>query len=249
MNLRKILYTLFAIEAAGCANANENFPVETFTTDSGKEVNITLIRHASLAIDYNGYVIYVDPVRNPGDITVDYTTMPKADFILITHEHGDHLDAEAINTLSKPDTKLLLNKTSQEKIGKGDFIGNNESYTLPNGMIIESVAAYNTTPGREKFHPKGNGNGYILNIDGLRIYLAGDTEDIPEMKEINDIDVAFLPVNQPYTMTVDQAFIAARMVSPKVLIPYHFGNTPRVELKEKLDNEGSGMDVRIRPMQ
>ena len=230
-------------------NAASTFPVETLTTESGKAINITLFKHASLAIKYDGTEIYIDPVTKIGNLAIDYSTMPKADFILITHEHGDHLDASAIAELKKADTRVILNGKSEEQLGYGESIANNESITLRPSITLESVPAYNTTPGREKFHPKGNGNGYILDIDGTRIYIAGDTEDIPEMVKFKDIDLAFLPVNQPYTMTVDQAEKAALAIKPGILIPYHFGATPIEELKKRLDANNSGIDVRIRPME
>ena len=114
-------------------------------------------------------------------------------------------------------------------------------------MTIEAVPAYNTTPGREKYHPRHRDNGYILTLGGTRIYISGDTEDIPELADLKDIDIAFLPVNQPYTMTVQQAVHAAEMFSPKILYPYHYGDTKVEEIKEKLKN--SNIDVRIREMQ
>lgn len=230
-------------------NAQTHYPVKTLTTKDGKKINITLFKHASLAIEYDGLEIYVDPVTKVGDTEIDYTAMPKADYILVTHEHWDHLDPKAIEELSKPATKIILNATSEKQLGKGEIMGNNQEMNLADGIKLESVAAYNITPGREKFHPKGNGNGYILNIDGDRIYIAGDTEDIPEMADIKNIDVAFLPVNQPYTMTIDQAEKAALTIKPKILIPYHYSDTPIEELKERLDKDNSGIDVEIYPME
>jgi L-ascorbate metabolism protein UlaG (beta-lactamase superfamily) len=109
---------------------------------------------------------------------------------------------------------------------------------------VEAVPAYNTTPGREQYHPKGRDNGYILTLDGLRIYIAGDTEDIPEMQQIKDIDVAFLPCNQPFTMTIDQLVSAAKTIKPKVLYPYHYSETPVTQIVMKL--YGSNTKVRIR---
>ena len=231
------------------AQAQVSYPVETLTGKDGKPINITLFKHASLAIEYDGLEIYVDPVTKVGNTQIDYSSMPKADYILITHEHGDHLDPNAIAELSKPSTQIILNATSEKQIGKGEIIGNNQSMDLKDGIKLESVPAYNTTPGREKFHPKGNGNGYILNIDGERIYIAGDTEDIPEMGDIKNIDLAFLPVNQPYTMTIDQAEKAALTIKPKILIPYHFSNTPIEQLKQRLVKDNSGIDVKIYPME
>lgn len=231
-------------------NAQQNtYPVEKLTGKDGKPIEITLFKHASLAISYDGLEIYVDPVTKVGDTHINYSSMPKADYILITHEHWDHLDPLAIEELTKSNTKIILNATAEKQLGKGIIMANNETKNLADGIILESVPAYNTTPGREKFHPKGNGNGYILNIDGERIYIAGDTEDIPEMADFKNIDLAFLPVNQPYTMTIDQAEHAAMMIKPKILIPYHYSDTPIQQLKNKLDNDKSGIEVKIYPME
>jgi len=221
------------------------YEVERFKTDSGKSVYITLIKHGSLEIRHEGVSIQVDPVGEYGKPTDYAADFPKADVILVTHEHGDHLDADAISALTGDLTVLLLNQTSRDKIDKGEVVGNGDFRTLAEGIaLLDVVPAYNTTPGREKFHPKGNGNGYVLTIDGLRIYVAGDTEDIPEMADLKDIDVAFLPVNQPYTMTVDQCVSAARIIKPKVLIPYHFSQTDLSSLPDLLP----GIDVRLRQM-
>ncbi len=221
------------------------YEVERFFTDSGLPVDITLIKHGTLAIACDGKTIQIDPVANYGKETDYATEFPKADFILITHEHGDHLDAEAITALSDEETWVLLNPASRDKLGYGDAVTNGEQRRLSENILLEAVPAYNTTPGRENFHPKGNGNGYVLTIDGLRIYIAGDTEDIPEMADLADIDVAFLPVNQPYTMTVEQCVNAAQALRPRVLIPYHFGKTDLSALPESLPS----IDVRLREMQ
>ena len=221
------------------------YEVERFATASGAPVDIILIKHGSLALSYDGISIQVDPVAELGKSTDYAKEFPKADVILVTHEHGDHLEDATIATMTGDNTVLLLNQTSRDKIGRGEVIGNGETRTLCDGKIkLEAVPAYNTTPGRENFHPKGNGNGYVLTIDGLRIYIAGDTEDIPEMADLKDIDVAFLPVNQPYTMTVDQCVSAAKAFSPKVLIPYHFSQTDITTIPGRLP----GIDVRLRDM-
>lgn len=221
------------------------YEVERFWTASGEPVEITLIKHGSLEIGYKGLSIQVDPVAGYGKNTDYAAEFPKADVILITHEHGDHLEDATIATLTGPGTILLLNQTSRERIGRGEVICNGESRELPGGIMLEAVPAYNTTPGREMFHPRGNGNGYVLSIDGLRIYVAGDTEDVPEMASLADIDVAFLPVNQPYTMTPEQCIAAARVIGPKVLIPYHFSKTDITGIPAALP----GIDVRLRQMQ
>ncbi len=221
------------------------YEVERFRTKGGEPVDITLIKHGSLAIYYKGVSIQVDPVAGLGKPTDYSAEFPSADVILVTHEHQDHLDAGAIEALSGDETRIILNNTSREKLGRGEPMANGERKVLPGDIILEAVPAYNTTPGREKFHPVGNGNGYILTIDGFRIYIAGDTEDIPEMDGFGNIDVAFLPVNQPYTMTVDQCVRATVMIKPKVLIPYHFGQTDISGLPGLLP----GTEVRIRQMQ
>lgn len=219
---------------------------DTFRTRSGKEVKITCIKHGTLMMEYDGLYIYIDPViRQPP--RTDFGTWPKADFIVVTHEHADHLDPQAVETLSKPDTRIILNKNSEEKLGKGTVMKNGDKLALTDDMEIEAVPAYNTTKEHLQYHPRGRDNGYVFTIDGLRIYIAGDTEDIPEMKEIKNIDIAFLPCNQPYTMTPEQLANAARMIRPKVLYPYHYGDTPVDRMKKQL--EGTTPDVRIRNMQ
>lgn len=221
------------------------YEVERFRTSDGQPVDITLIKHGSLEIRYNGLSIQVDPVGEYGKHTDYASEFPKSDVILVTHEHPDHLDSDAISALTGDNTRIILNQTSRDRLGKGEVIANGESMKLPEKIRLDAVPAYNTTPGREKFHPKGNGNGYVLSIAGLRIYVAGDTEDIPEMASLKDIDVAFLPVNQPYTMTPDQCVRAARAIGPKVLIPYHFSQTDLSGIPARLP----GIDVRLRQMQ
>ena len=220
-----------------------DFEKDSFKTASNKEVAITFIKHGSLMLSFEGLHIQVDPVT----MFADYSTFPKADFILATHEHSDHLDAKAIDAVTKENTRLILNPSSRNILGRGEAIRNGESLQLTDAISLDAVPAYNTTPGREQYHPRYRDNGYILTIDGLRIYIAGDTEDIPEMKDLKKIDIAFLPVNQPYTMTVEQAVRAAKMFSPKVLYPYHFSGTDVKPIKTQLEN--SGIDVRIRKME
>lgn len=213
------------------------YEVELFQTEGGSLVALCLIKHGSLEIEYDGLSIQVDPVGDYGKKTDYAKEFPKADVILVTHEHPDHLEDSTIKVLEGDNTLLILNKTSADRIGRGEVIANGQSRELPHGIMLEAVPAYNTTPGREMFHPKGNGNGYVLTIDGLRIYIAGDTEDVPEMADLKDIDIAFLPVNQPYTMTPEQCANAAKMFTPKVLIPYHFGKTDFSGLQEMIPDQ------------
>jgi len=213
------------------------YEVDTFTTKSGKTVKIHALVHASMRIEYDGKEIEIDPVTKLGDKVINYAAMPKADYIFITHEHFDHLDTAAIKLLTDDNTQLVTNQRCAEMLGYGTVMANGD-------VTIEAIPAYNTTEGHLQFHPKGRDNGFILTLDGLRIYIAGDTEDIPEMADIKDIDVAFLPCNQPYTMTVDQLVNAAHIVKPRVLFPYHYGQTDVSGIPSLL--KADGIEVRIR---
>ena len=228
-------------EGLPVTNGSDDF----FTTPGGKKVEIQPLIHASLRIVYDGREIEVDPVGKLGDRTTDYSKFPKADIILVTHEHHDHLDPEAIKTLSKADTIVIANPNSAEILGFGKVMKNGDTVSLPDNITIEAVPAYNVSPDRLQFHPKGRDNGYVISLDGLRIYVAGDTEVIPEMSHLKDIDIAFLPCNLPYTMTPDQLIEAAKIIRPKVLYPYHFGTTDLSAVPAAL--APLGIDVRLRP--
>jgi len=228
------------------SSADGKYEVESFQAPNGKNIDITLIKHGSLEIRYSGLSFQIDPVTDLGGKTTDYASeFPKADFILLTHEHGDHLDKAAIKALSDKSTRVIANARCVEMLGGGTALANGDSLPLADDITLEAVPAYNTTQGHLKFHPKGRDNGYILTLGGLRIYIAGDTEVIPEMASIKDIDIAFLPVNQPYTMTVEQCAEAAKLISPKVLIPYHFSQTDLSGLPAMLP----GIKVLLRQMQ
>jgi L-ascorbate metabolism protein UlaG (beta-lactamase superfamily) len=229
---------------AGAANAQAHFEADNITT-SGGDLKITFIGHASLIFAFNGKVIHVDPDSKLGD----YSTLPKADIILITHEHSDHFDLSAIKILRTDQTKLVLTETCAKKISGGMVIKNGELQTIQ-GIKIEAVPAYNIIHQRENgqpYHPEGVGNGYILTFGDKRVYVAGDTENIPEMKTLQGIDVAFLPMNLPYTMTPEMVADVAKSFIPKILYPYHYGNTDTSKLLELLKDE-QGIEVRIRKM-
>ena len=243
MGWRKALSLLLGLcVVAGVMAAD--FASDSFRTPAGKELTITFVRHGSLLLNYAGQQIQVDPVSE----YADYGSFPKADLILITHAHGDHLDLKAIEALRKVETTVIANAESAEKIGATAQVMRNGDSQTWQGVRIEAVPAYNTTEGRDKFHPKGRDNGYVLDFDGFRVYIGGDLEDIPELSELKAIDVAFLPVNQPYTMTPEQAAHAARVIQPKVFYPYHYSQTPVAETLPAL-LEGSGVELRIRALQ
>lgn len=228
--------------------------LDSFEINKNLTADIFSIKHGSLAVHAGGKWLYFDPVGKAAQPVTDFSQFPKADYIFITHDHGDHFDPEAIAQLSQEGTKVICNKATAEKAAAIQVegvtnltiaaLGNGESFTSAEGWQFDAVPAYNNTEGKLNFHPQGVGNGYVVDIEGFRIYVAGDTEVIPELSEIKDIDVAFLPCNLPYTMTPDQCAEAARTVAPKVLFPYHYSDTDLLPLTNILD--GSGIDIRIR---
>jgi L-ascorbate metabolism protein UlaG (beta-lactamase superfamily) len=209
------------------------------------DLKITFIGHGTLMFTWQNKVIHVDPVTRE----VDYTKLPKADLVLITHEHGDHLDPKALELIRRPQTKIVLTKICAEKIAGGLVMKNGDVRTV-DGLKIEAVPAYNIVhkrPDGDPFHPKGNGNGYVVTFGKQRVYIAGDTENIPEMKDLKQIDIAFLPMNLPYTMTPEMVADAARVFAPKILYPYHYGQTDPNELVKLLADD-KNIEVRIRKM-
>jgi L-ascorbate metabolism protein UlaG (beta-lactamase superfamily) len=193
---------------------------------SGGDLEITRLGHASLMFKFGGKVIHVDPFGK----VADYSKLPKADLVLITHDHRDHLDPAALKSISTKKTQFVLPKACANTVKGGMVMSNGDTKTVL-GLKIEAVPMYNIVhkrPSGEPFHPKGRGNGYVITFGDKRVYIAGDTENIPEMKALKDIDVAFLPVNLPYTMTAAMAADAAKAFRPKILYPYH--NLGRTDL-------------------
>lgn len=216
---------------------------DTFDAGTGT-LEIVFLGHASLILVYNGVYTYVDPVSQ----YADYTHFPKADLILITHQHGDHLDPKVITTLSKPGTLIVLSAAAQATLGRGESLEWGRSMQV-SGITVEAVPAYNVTAGHLSYHPKERrDNGYVITAGKLRVYVAGDTEPTPEMSKLGPIDIAFLPMNQPYTMTPEQATAAARVIKPKILYPYHFGSTDTRALVDLLAHDRE-IEVRIRNLQ
>lgn len=234
---------IIAWEEAGMHTTTDTYEMDVFKTKSGKTVKIHALIHSSIRIEYDSKEILIDPVMKLGNTAINYSAIPKADYILVTHEHHDHFDKEAIKQLTDDTTQLVTNQQCADILGYGQVMTNGQCLTLGD-MTIEAVPAYNTSNARTQFHPKGRDNGFILTLDGFRIYIAGDTEDIPEMENIKDIDIAFLPCNQPYTMTAEQLVKAAKVIRPKVLFPYHYGQTDISTIPLQLKEDG--IDVRIR---
>lgn len=220
------------------------FETDTISTNKG-DLNITFLGHGTLYFEWDGKVVHVDPWSR----LAYYVTLPKADVILITHQHGDHLDPTAIEAVSGDNTAVILTQACTDK-ATGEVMKNGDAKEIA-GLTIKAVPAYNIEhkrDGGQPFHPKGEGNGYVITFGDVAVYVAGDTENIPEMAELNGkITIAFLPMNLPYTMTPEMAADAAKMIAPKILYPYHYGDTDVQQLVNLLKDEK--IDVRIRKMQ
>ncbi|WP_417016043.1 MBL fold metallo-hydrolase [Alistipes sp.] len=233
----------------GCGRSKApEYPSDTLTTRDGREITFHFFKHASLAVEVGGKWIYVDPVSD----YANYAALPKADLVLITHSHHDHLDITAVDRILTPETEILCDRTSAEAFEMNCYTMRPGSVATPRDYVkIEAVVACNTTPGHLQFHPREREDcGYVLTIGGTRIYIAGDTEPTPEMKSLKNIDIAFLPVNQPYTMTVDQAVEAVKAFRPAIFYPYHYGEVDEKTDLERLARELEGVtEVRIRPLE
>ncbi len=234
--MAKLFFTLFftCLIGASMLMAQIQFQTDTVKTSTGN-IDITFIGHGTLMLQYKNLVIHVDPVGQ----YANYAYLPKADVILITHHHGDHLDKTAVATIKKPTTDIILTATCAEEIKSGIILKNGESKVVQ-GINVEAVPAYNLVHKRangEPYHPRGIGNGYVITLGSKKIYIAGDTENIPEMKKLVGIDIAFLPMNLPYTMSPVMVAQAVKMFNPKVLYPYHFGDTDVRELVDLLKDK------------
>jgi L-ascorbate metabolism protein UlaG (beta-lactamase superfamily) len=232
------------LERKAKMKTRESFETDVIPTSAG-DLSITFLGHASLLFVFNGQNIHIDPYGQ----VADYSNLPKADIILSTHEHFDHLDIQALAAIRTPGTILVLNPAGAQQVGGGIAMRNGDIQVV-DSLHIEAVPAYNLLHKRQDgqpFHPKGVGNGYVLTFGDTRLYLAGDTENIPEMKNLQDITVAFLPMNLPYTMTPEMVRDAAKIIKPRILYPYHFGETDVSKLVALLKME-KGIEVRIRKM-
>ncbi|MFH2039017.1 MAG: MBL fold metallo-hydrolase [Chloroflexota bacterium] len=226
----------------------QNFERDLFSTSLGS-LEFTFIGHGSLILAIDGLIIHVDPYSDPRGKQVNYALLPKADIILITHDHGDHLDLNAVNQVRTTSTQIVYTKDCEQQLKGGLVMKNGDKQTVKK-IPIEAIPAYNLVHTRENgqpFHPKAEGNGYVLTLGDKRVYIAGDTENIPEMSALQDIDIAFLPMNLPYTMTPEMVARAALSFRPRILYPYHYGKTDTAILQNLLQNEAD-IEVRIRKM-
>ncbi len=250
LNLRVLFRAclLIPLIVATMMTYSQAFEKDVIKTDNDDLV-ITFIGHGTLMFEYNNQIIHVDPTMHEAD----YSGLPEADLILITHEHGDHFDKDAIEKILKDETMIIMTRKCSERMEdqqKARVMNNGDEYEW-NGLKIKAVPAYNIVhkrPDNNPYHPKGDGNGYILTIGGKHIYVAGDTENTPEMKSLENIDIAFLPMNLPYTMTPEMVADAARALRPEILYPYHFGDTDTQQLIGLLQDE-EDIEVRVRKME
>jgi L-ascorbate metabolism protein UlaG (beta-lactamase superfamily) len=237
-----ILIFIFLAVFAG-ARAQRGFERDSIRTASG-DLIITFIGHSSLLFTYQGKNIYVDPVLQ----VADFSSLPKADAILITHDHGDHLDAAAIDKISNPETEIFLTRLCFSKLKKGKVVSAPD-YFIAAGVPVEATEAYNVINRRGNgipFHPKGDGNGYVFIFGQTRLYVAGDTELTKDMLKLKDIDILFLPIGLPYTMSPLMAIEAAKKLRPKIFYPYHFNNSNPEEIVRAFI--GTPVEVRVRLM-
>ena len=243
MHVLSVILFLIGLSAPAAGAAGE-FETDVFKTSAG-DLKITFLGHGSLMFGFDGKTIHVDPYGR----VADYDKLPPADIVFITHDHGDHLDLNALKKIRQENTVVVLTGKCAEQVKDGIVMKNGDTRTI-DGIKVEAVPAYNLIHKRDNgqpFHPKGEGNGYVLTFGDKRVYVAGDTENTPEMKQLQNIDVAFLPMNLPYTMTPEMVADAAEAFKPKVLYPYHYGDTDPAKIVALL-KDSPEIEVRIRSM-
>lgn len=225
-------------------NAQPYFPKDTIQTSNGSLI-ITFIGHASLIFEWNGEVIHIDPSSREAN----YYKLPKATMIFVTHDHGDHCDPASLKAITTDKTKTFISSIAHEKWNQGMVLRPEQTVTV-NGIEIHAIPAYNIEHKKDNgspYHEKGVGNSYVINLGGTRIFIGGDTENTPEMKALRNIDIAFLPMNLPYTMTPEMVADAAKAFKPKILYPYHYGKSDLDRLKELMADEKE-VDLRVKRM-
>src|ERR1051325_8025819 len=234
-----IFCSTIAVLFASALIAEASAQPQVFPTSTG-DVKITPLNHASTLIEAAGKTIYLDPAK-----PVKFDALPKADLILITDIHGDHMDPDSIKQISKADTEIISSPAVAQTVTAAKPVANGETKTWQ-AWTIQAIPAYNVkrgpAPGK-LFHDKGRGNGYVLTYGGKRFYFSGATEGIPEMRALKNIDVAFVCMNLPYTMPPEEAADAVKAFHPKVMIPYHYRGSDLSVFQKAL--EGTGIEVRL----
>jgi L-ascorbate metabolism protein UlaG (beta-lactamase superfamily) len=241
--IQRILFTYVLSAIFSISLFSQNQPTIDILKTSAGDLQIISVGHGSLYFVFGKKVIHVDPYGKAGD----YSKFPKADIILLTHDHSDHFDVAAIDLIKKKDTDLILTQSCFDKYKSGTVMKNGESKTVKE-IKIDAVPAYNILHKKdtgELYHPKGTGNGYVITFGDKKVYVAGDTENIPEMKDLKNISITFLPMNLPFTMTQEMVVDAVNMFKPKVLYVYHIGNSDTKKLIDLL-KDNKDLEVRIR---
>ncbi len=234
------LFLAVASVSVGGANAQEALSFET----SDGPLRVTPVGHGSLRLTFGGEVIHIDPYSE----IADYAAQPDADWVWITHDHPDHFDRVALEAITTETTRFVMDPTTAAAFGGGERVTvmqNGDEQTL-GGVTLEAVPAYNLVQGPEpgsKFHPEGQYNGYLATFGDFTVYIAGDTECVPEMGDLGEVDLAFIPINLPYTMPPEEAVGCIKVISPAVVVPYHQGESDPQIVADAL--EGSGIDVRV----
>jgi L-ascorbate metabolism protein UlaG (beta-lactamase superfamily) len=239
--MRKILiaFGVVLLSSVGMTTMASAGDAESFATSAGP-VKITPLYHASTMIEAGGKTIYLDPAK-PAKLS----GLPKADLVLITDIHGDHMDPDSEKEVSKANTVIFAPPAVVKTVTSAQPIANGETKTWE-GWTIEAIPAYNLKRGPEPgklFHDKGRGNGYVLTYGGKRFYFSGDTEGIPEMRALKNIDVAFVCMNLPYTMPPNEAADAVKAFHPKIVIPYHYRGSDLTPFVKGL--QGTDIEIRL----
>lgn len=247
--MSKARFLAFAVAAISLSmSACKSAPEETLSGDviptSRGDLVVHPVNHATFLMSWTGKMIYVDPVGG----TAPFQGLPAPDVILVTDIHGDHLNADTLTAIIQPDTVIVAPQAVHDALPPAlqeatQVLANGGTMSVAN-IDLEAIPMYNITPERLQYHEKGRGNGYVLSIANKRVYIAGDTEDIPEMRALRNIDVAFVPMNLPYTMTVAQAADAVREFKPKVVYPYHSRGSDLDEFT-RLVGTDVGVEVRV----
>ena len=242
--MRRVILTVFFLVFCSItpAAAQEQFEMDVISTSKGN-LEITFIGHGTLMLAYDGKIIHVDPYSK----VADFSKLPMADIILLTHHHHDHLDPAALELVRNDKTTVVLTEICARTLESGIIMKNGAVQTIKS-IKIEAVPAYNLVHKRDTgqvYHPRGEGNGYIMTFGDIRLYIAGDTENTPEMKGLKDIDYAFLPMNLPYTMTPEMVADGAKGFKPEILYPYHYGDTNLEEIQQLMSDEPE-VELRIR---
>ncbi|MGK7368899.1 MAG: MBL fold metallo-hydrolase [Candidatus Halalkalibacterium sp. M3_1C_030] len=243
MKLLNYIFLLFFLVAINAQAQRPN--ADQITTEEGI-INIQPIQHGTLALSWNKTSIYVDPTGGKEA----FSELEKPNLILITDIHGDHMNIETLEALDTENTTIIAPEAVKERLPeklslKVNVLSNGQEYSLY-GIGIRAIPMYNLPENEESRHPKGRGNGYILNMGGKNIYISGDTEDIREMRALEDIDVAFVCMNLPYTMDINQAASAVLDFQPDIVYPYHYRGQDTEAFKELVNNKNKDIEVRLR---